>query len=287
MLEACYGTAQQSPIHLPRLRTISLRRISGLKLVQMDMPALQRFHEGRSHGIREVEGLESLFYSTVTEYGSYKRDTGLNDMIPFPNVSILALRETFQTIAKILQMLLSARDSLPALRMIEIRDNIRRPFSAEQRYKLEELVKLLKASRPNPIKVIYTNTNTNTTPVAPMYFAQVCANIVLRHPYTHEMTGSVFLSLADIEIGMQVRQIFFGVPVIFIAVYTMHPLVLVSHCLLLCSEPARQPVGSPYFGQYRRNRGFGDRKKRGPYLENVRSLGSGTLVTKYGPIRCE
>lgn len=207
MLEACHGTTQQSPIHLPRLRTISLRRVSGLRLVQLETPVLERFYEGRSQGLREVEGLESLLYTTVTAYGSYKRDTDLNDMIPFPNISILALRETFQTISKVLQMLLSAKDGLSALRIIEIRDNVRRPFSAEQRSKLEELVKLLKASRPSPIEVIYNNTN--STPVAPMYFAQVCANNELLHPYTHEMPGPIFLPLVDIGIRCQ-RVIFLG-----------------------------------------------------------------------------
>lgn len=178
MLEECHGTAQQSPIHLPKLRNLSIRRVAGLRLMQLETPALESFHEGRSQGLREVEGLESLLYTTVTEYGSYKRDTDLDVMIPFPNISTLALRETFQVISRILQMLLSAKDCLPALHMIEIRNNIRRPFSAEQRSKLEELVKTLKASRQNPIEVIFTNTN--STPVAPMYFAQVCVNIVLR-----------------------------------------------------------------------------------------------------------
>jgi hypothetical protein len=177
MLEACHGTSQQSSIHLPRLRNLSIRRVSGLRLVQLDTPVLEKFHEGRGQGLREVEGLESIFYTTVTEYGSYKRDTDLDDMVPFPNITTLALRETFQAISKILQMMLQ-KDCLPALRMIEIRNNIRRPFSAEQRSKLKELVKLLKASRRNPIEVIYINTN--STPVAPMYFAQVCASDVLR-----------------------------------------------------------------------------------------------------------
>ena len=177
MLEACHGTSQQSPIHLPRLQTLSLRQVCGLRLVQLDAPVLERFHEGRSQGLREVEGLESLFYTTVTEYGSYKRDTDLDDMIPFPNITTLALRETFQAISKILQMIHPQEDCLPALRMIEIRNNVRRPFSAEQRSKLEELVKLLKASRQNPLEVIYTDTN--STPIAPMYFAQVCASTVL------------------------------------------------------------------------------------------------------------
>ena len=177
MLEACHGAPQQSPIHLPKLENLSIRRVSGLRLMQLETPALERFHEGRSQGLREVEGLESLLYTNVTEYGSYKRDTHLDDMIPFPNISTIALRETFQVISRILQLLVS-KDCLPALHKIEIRNNVHRPFSAEQRSKFEDLVKILKASRQNPIEVIVTNTN--STPVAPMYFAQVCANTVLR-----------------------------------------------------------------------------------------------------------
>lgn len=177
MLEACHGIAQQQPIHLPELRTLSVRRMSGLRLLQLETPVLERFHEGRSQGLRDVEALDTLLYTTVIEYGSYKHDTDLSDLIPFPNISTLALRETFQTISKILQILLSEQDFLPALRMIGIRDNIRRPFSVEQYSKLEDLVKLLKASRPNPIEVIYTNTSSSLA--APMYFAQVCTNTVL------------------------------------------------------------------------------------------------------------
>ena len=177
MLDVCHGTVQEQPIHLPRLRTLSVRRVSGLKLLQMETPVLERFHEGRSQGLRDVEGRESLLYNTVTEYGSYKHGTDLNDLIPFPNISTLALRETFQTTSRILQNLLSERDCLPALRMIGIRDDIRRPFSAEQHFKLEDLVALLKASRPNPIEVIYSNTSSR--PAMPMYFAQVCASIII------------------------------------------------------------------------------------------------------------
>lgn len=182
MLDACHGTAQQGPIHLPRLRNLSIRRVSGLRLVQLEAPVLERFTEGRSPGLRVVEGLESLFYSTVTEYGSYKCETDLDDIRPFPNISTLALRESFHTISWILQGLLDPKDYLPPLRMIEIRNNVRRPFSAAQRSELEELVELLKASRRDPIEVIYTNSN--STPVIPMYFAQVCANLLHSSVYS-------------------------------------------------------------------------------------------------------
>ena len=178
MLEECRGIHQQSPIHLPKLLNLSIRRVPGLRLMQLETPVLERFHEGRSQGLREVEGLESLLYTTVTAYGSYKRDTVLDDMIPFPNISTLALRETFQAISNILQLLVSAKDCLPTLRKIEIRNNVHRPFFPEQRSKLDDLVMRLQASRQNPIEVIFTNTN--STPVAPMYFAQVCADTMLR-----------------------------------------------------------------------------------------------------------
>jgi len=177
MLDSCHGNVQQQPIHLPRLQTLSVRRVSGLRLLQLETPVLERFHEGRSQGLRDVEGLKSLLYTTVTEYGSYKHDTDLSDLIPFPNISTLVLRETFQTISKILQILLSKKDCLPALRIIGIRSNIRRPFSTEQHSEIEELVKLLQASRPNSIEVIYTDAS--STLAAPMYFAQVCANTML------------------------------------------------------------------------------------------------------------
>jgi hypothetical protein len=238
MLEACHGPTQQSPIHLPRLQTLSLRRVSGLRLVQLNTPVLVGFHEGYSQGLRNVQGSESLLYTTVTEYGSYRRDTGLNDLIPFPNISTLALREIYQTVLKILQMLGSTNGCLPALRMIEIRDNVRRPFCEEQYIKMEELVDLLRASRLNPIEVIYTETR--SMPIAPMYFAQVCVMAIFRPP--------VRLQVDRIRLPLASRSQDSECNCTSLGVVLRHPIQ--AHC----PRPSLQHPTLHLLGRYQRNR---------------------------------